>query len=431
MSDDKKFEAKVDVDQTQDYALHPEQELRFEAEKGHCVKLEVVGSEGNAEIFGTELIRNKPYYFPPGKGYGVFTWSSCKIRLTGKTESAYISKDTPMISYLNVSFAIENLRKEAEKTESPGPRVLICGAQDVGKTTLCRILLNYGVRLGRRPIFIDLDVGQQNIGIPGTIGGLMVERPADPVEGFDMKAPIVYHFGHTSPNVNYKLYITLIKRIQDIFNNKGFYNTKAHASGCIINTCGWVLRKGYEALLETARVFEADVVLVIDTERLYQDLKRDLPEFVHIMKLQKSPGVLLRSKEQRRESREQLIRDYYDGPKGNYFPHSFDISFDSVEIYKIGSPSLPDSALPIGTIQEDTQTKLVQVQPSSDLLNHILSISRAETRDEELTETNVAGFIVVKNVDEVRKTMTVKSPAPYPLVGKFLLLSTLRYMDHM
>jgi hypothetical protein len=33
MSDDKKFEAKVDVDQTQDYALHPEQELRFEAEK--------------------------------------------------------------------------------------------------------------------------------------------------------------------------------------------------------------------------------------------------------------------------------------------------------------------------------------------------------------------------------------------------------------
>ena len=30
--------------------------------KGHCVKLEVVGSEGNAEIFGTELIRNKRKY---------------------------------------------------------------------------------------------------------------------------------------------------------------------------------------------------------------------------------------------------------------------------------------------------------------------------------------------------------------------------------
>ena len=91
---------------------------------------------------------------------------------------------------------------------------MICGAQDVGKTTLSRILLNYGVRLGRRPIFIDLDVGQQSIGIPGTIGALMVERPSDPVEGFDMKAPIVYHFGHTNPNGNYKLYIKLIERIQ-------------------------------------------------------------------------------------------------------------------------------------------------------------------------------------------------------------------------
>lgn len=48
-----------------------------------------------------------------------------------------------------------------------------------------------------------------------------------------------------------------------------------------------MLRKGYEALLETARLFEANVVLVIDTERLYQDLTRDLPDFVNIMKLQK------------------------------------------------------------------------------------------------------------------------------------------------
>jgi len=37
---------------------------------------------------------------------------------------------------------------------------MVCGPVDVGKSTLCRILLNYGVRMGRRPIFVDLDVGQ-------------------------------------------------------------------------------------------------------------------------------------------------------------------------------------------------------------------------------------------------------------------------------
>ena len=30
--------------------------------QGHIVKLEVIGSEGNAELFGTELIRNKREY---------------------------------------------------------------------------------------------------------------------------------------------------------------------------------------------------------------------------------------------------------------------------------------------------------------------------------------------------------------------------------
>ena len=52
----------------QEFNLHPEQELRFEVEKGCWLKLEVVGTEGNAELFGTELIKNKPYYFNDGQG---------------------------------------------------------------------------------------------------------------------------------------------------------------------------------------------------------------------------------------------------------------------------------------------------------------------------------------------------------------------------
>jgi len=150
-------------------------------------------------------------------GFGVFTWAGCKVRLTGRTEAAYISKETPMISYLNVSFAIETVRQQYEAEDKPGPRVLVCGAQDVGKTTLCRILLNYGVRLGRRPLYIDLAVDSPAFGIPGSVGALMVERPADPVEGFDVKAPILYHYGYTQPNGNAKLYVTLIKRLQVSF----------------------------------------------------------------------------------------------------------------------------------------------------------------------------------------------------------------------
>ena len=39
-------------------------------------------------------------------------------------------------------------------------KVMICGPADVGKSTLCRLLLNFAVRMGRRPVYVDLDLGQ-------------------------------------------------------------------------------------------------------------------------------------------------------------------------------------------------------------------------------------------------------------------------------
>ena len=46
------------------------------------------------------------------------------------------------------------------------------GPTDVGKSTVSKILLNYAVRLGRKPIFVDLDVGQGAVSMPGTLGWL-------------------------------------------------------------------------------------------------------------------------------------------------------------------------------------------------------------------------------------------------------------------
>ena len=64
---------------------------------------------------------------------------------------------------------------------------MVVGPQDVGKSTLCRILLNYAVRMGRAPIFVDLDVGQGEISVPTTLGANLVERPADIDEGFSLQ----------------------------------------------------------------------------------------------------------------------------------------------------------------------------------------------------------------------------------------------------
>lgn len=42
--------------------------------------------------------------------------------------------------------------------------------------------------------------------MPGTVSALCIERPADVEEGFSVQAPLVYHFGSTTPGTNIKLY---------------------------------------------------------------------------------------------------------------------------------------------------------------------------------------------------------------------------------
>lgn len=75
--------------------------------------------------------------------------------------------------YLNCHCCLEQMRQEAEQNDTKGPITMLVGPTDVGKSTVSKILLNYAVRMGglsRRPIFVDLDVGQGHISIPGTIG---------------------------------------------------------------------------------------------------------------------------------------------------------------------------------------------------------------------------------------------------------------------
>ncbi|CAM4616192.1 hypothetical protein PO909_007115 [Leuciscus waleckii] len=417
------------------FDLERETELRFEVETGERVQLELFS--GMAEVFGSELNRNKKYTFGPGSKIAVFTWHGCTVALSGKTEVAYVSKDTPMMLYLNTHAALEQMRRQAEKDNERGPRVMVVGPTDVGKTTLCRVLLNCAVRLGRRPTLVELDVGQSSISVPGTMAALCIERPADVEEGFSVQAPLVFHFGSTTPGTNIKLYNKLTSSLAEVFSQRCEVNRKASVGGCIINTCGWVKGSGYQALVHCASAFQVDVVLVLDQERLYNELKRDLPHFVRVVLLPKSGGVVERSKDCRRESRDEKIREYFYGFRGtSFYPHAFDVRFSDVRIYKIGAPSIPDSCLPLGMSQDDTQLKLVPVSPGRDLTHHVLSVSSVEDESEVgagqsrgILESPVCGFIVVTAVDTQAQVMTVLSPAPRPLPRHTLLIMDIRFID--
>lgn len=177
-------------------------------------------------------------------------------------------------------------------------------------------------------------------------------------------------------------------------------------------------------------MFQIDVAVVLDHERLYNELQRDLPSCVKIVHQPKSGGVEERSREMRLGLRRNKIRQYFYGlERTPFFPHSFHIRFDEVQIFKIGAPNLPDSLLPVGMKAEDTRTKIVPVPFGTQLLHHLLAISLCESTTENLLETNIAGFVCVTEVSVERQTLTLLSPQPYPLPRKFLLFSEVTFVD--
>lgn len=60
-------------------------------------------------MFGTELVKGRVYTFSGGSKVAVFTWHGCTIELKGRTEAAYVARETPMVIYLNTHAGLEQV----------------------------------------------------------------------------------------------------------------------------------------------------------------------------------------------------------------------------------------------------------------------------------------------------------------------------------
>ena len=420
-----------------EFKLDPDNELRFEVPGNHSTdkkkKTYVELKSGNAEIFGSEMTVGKKYIFSPGSRIPIYSWQGGNIEINGPVSySPVISRETPMIMYLNTHAALEQLRRKADTDQSRGPVVMIVGPTDVGKSSVTKMLLNYAVRVGRRPVYVDLDVGQGGLSCPGTIGGMLVERPAMIEEGFPQVAPLVFHYGHTSPTYNLPLYNQLVSKLANVINSRLEQNKKACASGVIINTCGTTNDKTayasdtYKIITHTALEFEVDVIIVLDGESLYNDLIKDMPSFVKVVFQPKSGGIVERNYSVRNEARIRRVKDYFYGVKNNFHPHTFQVNFSDVKIYKIRESKSTKSAF---------RSKLSRIYPDKDkdidLSNHLLGVCFNTGTDDEVMGSNIAGFICVKKVDIENSLLTVLSPQPAPLPKTTLIYSEMTFADFM
>lgn len=55
--------------------------------------------------------------------------------------------------------------------------MLVTGSLHSGKKTMCKVLVNYAVKLGWQPTYVDLDLKSDEFTPPGSISASVVSQP--------------------------------------------------------------------------------------------------------------------------------------------------------------------------------------------------------------------------------------------------------------
>lgn len=110
-----------------------------------------------AEVNGAEIYPEIERYISAGSNTSIYSWTGCTIHITGNTVKEYLSRAPFMVPYLNIASVLEQRRVSALSEHRIGPRTLVLGSPYSGKSTLCHILANYGIRGGWAPSLINLD----------------------------------------------------------------------------------------------------------------------------------------------------------------------------------------------------------------------------------------------------------------------------------
>jgi len=212
--------------------------------------------DGTADRDGTELALNRAYTFARTKSK-IYTLEGCTLELTGTCEN-YVAEfpspeDSALVSYINLHFALQDARIAATKAgrNVQGPRVMICGAPNSGKTTLARTLVGLATRMGSQPLVANLDPDEGLLSLPGTMsaavyGTLMdVEDPAGgfgvrntPSTGpgaIPVKLPIVYYFGREKVEDDIPHWKDLTRKLASSVRAKVKKDQDVKSSGVIID----------------------------------------------------------------------------------------------------------------------------------------------------------------------------------------------------
>ena len=419
------------------FVLEAGEELRLEVDhRVVTVSLET----GLAEIFGAEIPRGEPIKLVKTK-LAIYSWRGATISVCGEPKAVYKSEMKEMKAYANLHGYLQQ-RREGLRAKGAarvrGPRVMIVGPGDTGKTSLARVLLNYAVREGERPMLVDLDVSKtRHTLIAGSLGACAVTDMLSSSNALvESRAALAYHYGFRdsehSPDLFKSLVQDLATRLEE--REESGRDPLGASSGCIIDCFPYkpASKDCYSLITFAARALKAEVILVMDMDKLTADLQKDFSDdSVKVLKLAKCGGVVAHDKSFQLSLEKEVVQDYFYGTERDLCPRKKFFSFDEVSIYKTApAPVAPVDALSIGMQRPDKHTEVRKVVPDASLENRILAVAGRTPKDpSELISMNIAGFVHVQKVDVASGKLELLAPNGLPMPSLVLLQGDIEYIE--
>lgn len=389
---------------------------------------------------------------------------------------------SPQLMLLNLHFALQELRAAAAgggggggglgghnnnnnggggAAAVPGPRVMICGEKDSGKTTVTRTLAALATRAGGQPLVGSVDPREGMLALPGTVSAAVfgtVMDVEDPAAGFGVsgtpssgpsavpvKLPMVYYVGRERVDEDVPLWRDLVGKLGSSVGAKFAADEVVREAGLLLDTPAASVAKGdLEVLTHAVNEFAGElpesgrvtvheltvtvnIVVVIGSVDLHAELQRRFEnertihgETITLILLDKSDGVAERDKDFMKFTREAAIKEYFFGDaKRTLSPFTQSVSFDDVAVFRTPDGSVVFSIQPWPSTDSDpasgfydSKPALERAEVSAEMSHWTLAVMNASVNDppEVIRQAPVMGFVAIADVDEDRRRLKVLSP---------------------
>jgi polyribonucleotide 5'-hydroxyl-kinase len=469
------------------HILEVEEELRLEVSYSKSCQFQITLIHGSAGLWGVELAPNTTYTLAPDTGglkIAIFTWHGCVIDVLstdGSLEMSYTSNETSSnVAAVNTNAQLEALRDEAaimKPIAGEGPRVLIVGPPESGKSSLAKVLIAYAVKLGRTPIFVDLDPADNSMTVPGTLSACIMDQDTISVDTYGTTGlPVTQQQQQAQPlvlwhggiQISPDLFEAQVNAMGQKIDQRLKRDDMARSSGMIVNTNGWIQNEGFDLLLHTVTALRINIVLVMGHDRLYSMMKNSIAKTeasssIKIIKVPRSGGVVSRASSYMLNCRTRSIRRYFYGATvdppnvpnattttsttnnanaslhriSQLTPFAIQLTFNKLKLYKLSSISLSASLLPVSATQATEPVQLQVVEISEQLQHcvlavcHPLAVAAYETSGtaKDLYESGVAGFCVVERILMDTEMIHLLSPCAGSLASNVLIIGDITWME--